>query len=81
MSQSPPDRRVVAEFRAKQPDNPRDLRAGRYPEFNPGEIGVTCYVCGYWGIIPDDAVAKNAAHPSTDGELVCRECEQRGSET
>lgn len=67
--------RVVVEFRDRQPGGPTP-HGGHGGERDPGEAVVTCYLCGYSGIIDDDPVAVNAAHPETDGELVCATCDR-----
>lgn len=69
------EERVVAEFRERQPDDPTTLRGGRLPEMNPGETTATCWVCGCFGIVPDDSEIVNADAPDTDTVLVCATCD------
>lgn len=72
--------RIVAEFRHRQPENPRDL--GAYgPEMNPGETTASCSVCGFWGVVDDDWEITNANHPETDESLVCDVCDREGGDS
>ncbi len=62
----------VVEFRERQPDRPTTLR-GRGPEFDYGETGAVCDVCGYWGIIPNVPEFVNASS-DPDRTLSCSVC-------
>jgi hypothetical protein len=68
--------RIVATFRERQPDDPTTLRGGQLPEMDPGETAATCSVCGYFGIVDDDPLIKNADHPETGEVLVCDVCDE-----
>lgn len=41
----------TVEFRERRPDDPFELR-GLGPEVQPGEVWVSCRVCGYYGLVP-----------------------------
>lgn len=67
-------KRVVIEFRHRQPDDPTTFPKGGLPEMDPGETTATCRSCGYFGIVPDDSEVVNANALGTDTVLICATC-------